>query len=136
MSGKSLAEEVRWSFTTPAPTLVNVLPRGRGVELEPLILLVFNQEITPGEMLGSVEVWAEGAEVIARLATRAEVEADEVIRRATEAAGEGRWLALRPIRPLPKATRVQVQLARDASSIRRGSGAPRETASGSRLLDR
>src|SRR5690606_33642097 len=38
MSGKSLAEEVRWSFTTPAPTLVNVLPRGRGVELEPLIL--------------------------------------------------------------------------------------------------
>lgn len=87
MSGKSLAEEVRWSFTTPAPTLVNVLPWGRGVELEPLILLVFNQEITPGEMLGSVEVWAEGAEVIARLATRAEVEADEVIRRATEAAG-------------------------------------------------
>ncbi|AKU89629.1 alpha-2-macroglobulin domain protein [Vulgatibacter incomptus] len=111
ISGQALADEVKWSFTTPPPALESWLPKGSSVSLEPVLFAAFDQAIDPAAMFDNVEIIAGDAKIPARLATQDEIDADEGVRRAIERADEGRWFAFRPERRLPNGTRVRVRIA-------------------------
>lgn len=111
MSGQTLDEDLEWSFTTPPPTLKRWLPKGSSAPLEPVIFAEFDQAIDPEAMLRNIELVAGEEDIVVRLATKEEIDADGDVHRAVERAVAGRWLALRPTRELPGKTRVKVRIA-------------------------
>lgn len=96
-SGQTLADAVSWQFTTPPPQLQQLVPTSESLPLEPIFLATFDQRIDPEAVLGATTVKAGDEEREVRLATRAEIEADETVGPAAESAVEGRWLAFRAV---------------------------------------
>ncbi|NIR44357.1 MAG: hypothetical protein GWN99_00345 [Gemmatimonadetes bacterium] len=109
-SGAELSEPLRWSFRTPPPGLVHSHPRRGPVGLEPIIFLAFDQRIDADAVLSRLVVSAGSGPLPTRRATAAEIEADDAVKRLTEATPEGRWLAARIVDPLPVNSAVQVRI--------------------------
>ncbi len=107
-TGGVLAEPVRWTFTTPPPTLTNRLPGSGPQPRDPLLFAAFDQRIDPAAVLETVQVSAAGRIYPVRLATDEEIAADSAVRKLAERAGEGRWLAFRADEPFPADTTVAV----------------------------
>ncbi len=99
-AGKELAEAVRFTFETPPPTMVDLTPQHESLDLQPVFLAIFDQRIEPAAALEAITLSANGHERGIRLATEAEIEADEDIKRRSESAVDGTWLAFRPATPL------------------------------------
>jgi hypothetical protein len=100
-----LADTVAWTFTTPPPRVLQFSPSGEGLPLDPLMIATFDQRINPDDVLAAIKVNANSASVPLRLATQAEIDADEAARAMIEQAGEGRWVAFRAQEPMaPDAT--------------------------------
>ncbi len=106
-----LAEAKRWTFRTPPPTLTAFHPNGGPTVRDPLLFVAFDQRITPIAVLESITVSAEGRAYGLRMATDAEVQADETVRTLAERAGEGRWVAFRAADELPYGATVTVNVA-------------------------
>lgn len=96
-AGAALGEAVTWTFRTPAPS-VRSLANGNAESLpvSPVFVAVFDQLIDPDAVLNVTELVANGTEHPIRLATDAEIEADEPARRAVAGALDGRWFAFIP----------------------------------------
>ncbi|WAS91057.1 Ig-like domain-containing alpha-2-macroglobulin family protein [Nannocystis punicea] len=105
--GGALAKAKEWTFATPPPTVLNSWPQGGPHELEPVMVVSFDQKIDPQAVLEVISVDAGGKRAI-RLATQAELEADEVARQQVAASEPGRTVAFRAVEPLPRATVVTV----------------------------
>ena len=101
-----------WSFRTPPPRLVARHPEGGPARRDTLLFAAFDQRIDPAAVLASVQLRAGGGAPLAlRLATAAEVQADEaVVSRLAQAAEPGRWLAFRAEAPLPPDAAVEVSV--------------------------
>lgn len=109
--GDSLAEAVTWSFRTPPPKVTDFHPEsGDSTDVQPLIFIAFDQGVDGAALLPHITLKADGNPAALRLATAAEVEADEEVKRMAEAAKEGRWVALRPVEALPLAAEVKVDV--------------------------
>jgi hypothetical protein len=126
--GHQLEEKVEWNFATPPPRVVRFLPRGdrREAPLDPMLLLVFDQAVSPQAVLEAVHVRTGNGDHQVRLASREEVEKDESLewwenaedrwwsqgsRRLTPSIlDQGTWVAFRPGEPLPAGTEVSVQV--------------------------
>jgi alpha-2-macroglobulin len=102
-SGDELAEAVSFTFATPPPTVLGLSPQGESLPLQPVFVATFDQVVDPAAVLEHVAVEADGNRAV-RLATEAEIEADEAARRIVEQALDGRWVAFRPAEPLPADT--------------------------------
>ncbi|HEV3470399.1 MAG TPA: alpha-2-macroglobulin family protein [Pyrinomonadaceae bacterium] len=101
-----------WTFATPPPKLVQKYPEGVPVRRDALMFVEFDQRVDPAAVLRTVRVRAGAAPVRLRLATGAEVNADENVRRLVKGAVEGRWLAFRAegVDPLPADSPVTVSV--------------------------
>jgi uncharacterized protein YfaS (alpha-2-macroglobulin family) len=106
--GARLAEPLAWTFKTPAPSVTESLPRGDAISDSPLIFVAFDQGIDAGAVLDHITVRSAGRTFKVRRADREEIAEDETVERATEAAPEGRWVAFRAVRPLPRDSQVEV----------------------------
>jgi alpha-2-macroglobulin len=139
-AGRALDAPVRVVFATPAPRAVGAWPArdpdrgdtmdrtplpGRGrpygdeaaaVSLQPVILVVFDQRVDAAAVLRATRASADGRAHAMRLAAADEVEADTIVRLLAAEAGDGRWVALRPVRPLPRAADVRVSIGAGALS--------------------
>ncbi len=116
MNGQKLATAVRWTFTTPPPVLKQHHPGGSSEPLDPLVFLAFDQAIEPRAMLGSIELVGANGNVPIKLAEPDEIEANDVVRRLSQQAEKGRWLAFRPADKLPVATHFTVRVKQGAPS--------------------
>ncbi|MDB4996003.1 MAG: hypothetical protein JWM74_3435 [Myxococcaceae bacterium] len=115
-NGGKLAAAEKWTFTTPAPKVVQSFPSSSGgggapVGLEPLFYLAFDQAIDPAAMLKSIDVSGNpGKRIALRLADADEVEKDNRVRQLSKAAIAGRWLAFRATERLPAAATIVVKV--------------------------
>jgi len=109
-TGGTLAQEVRWTFSTPPPRMLASYPYGGPQPLEPLFLVTFDQRIDPPAVLESIEVTANGSNVPLQLATSDQVAADKAAARLAKDTGEGRWLAFVAKEPLPADAAIVVAI--------------------------
>ncbi len=103
-SGATLAEDVAWSFATPAPTISNFVGNDETTALEPVFVAEFDQRVDVDAVLATTTLTADGELRELRAATAAEIEADRIARAAVKGALEARSVAFRPVAPLPPDT--------------------------------
>ena len=110
-SGASLAEAATFTFTTPAPTVTAFVPSDTDqLPLTPVWVATFDQRVDPAAVLATVSVTADGDPVALRLATDDEIAADETAASAVSVAEAGRFVAFRPVDPMPTDARVVVDI--------------------------
>jgi alpha-2-macroglobulin len=93
--GTTMKAPLSWTFATPPPRMQSKWPEGQVVRRDAVIFVEFDQRVEPAAVLRTIQVRAGAGAVPVRLATDAEVKADEQVRRLAENAVAGRWLALR-----------------------------------------
>lgn len=110
-TGGALAEAASFTFTTPPPTVMGLLPQNDSLQLQPVFVATFDQQVDPNAVLGHLRLEADGDQAV-RLATDAELAADDdamaEVRGAIEQTPDGRWIAFRPQDPLPADTPVTI----------------------------
>lgn len=119
VDGKALAKAVGWDLVLPTLDIEESWPAldETAADLEPLILLRFNQKVSAEALLaGKLTLEAGGKSFALREATAEEREADAAVMARVEGAPAGSWLALKPERALPKDSEVKLLLAADAPS--------------------
>ena len=128
LTGGRLAAAARWSFSTPAARATGGWPHrdnGEPAGLQPVLVVSFDQRVDPAAVVRTVRVTADGRDHPVRLATEAELaEADATTRLLVERQDTGRWVAFRPVRPLPRDREVRVVVAPGTPSLE----GPRATA--------
>lgn len=122
-TGQTLAKDVVWTFTTPAPKVETMLPANQITRRNALMYLQFDQAINPDAMLGKIKVTGNGKALPIRLATQEEIDADGSIGYYSKQAQPGRWVAFRATTPdgktedaLPPATSILVTVEKGAPS--------------------
>jgi uncharacterized protein YfaS (alpha-2-macroglobulin family) len=98
-NGGTLAVARTWSFTTPAPQAKTTYPGGDSNARDAIMFVEFDQRIDPASVLQTIHVRALKKELKIRLATAAEIEKDETVRKLSSAAEKGRWIAFRAVDP-------------------------------------
>lgn len=109
-TGGELAEAVAFSFATPAPVLAASFPSSSPQRRDALLFAAFDQRIDPTAVLKTIRVSAAGQTCATRLATEAEIAANETVARMVKNTVEGRWLAFRATDLLPYNTAVTVDI--------------------------
>jgi uncharacterized protein YfaS (alpha-2-macroglobulin family) len=109
-SGARLERSVSWTFTTPAPTVESFVGESDRLPLEPVFVAVFDQRVDPAAVLPTIDVTAGGGNVAIRLATAAEIAADDDARRAVADALDERTVAFRATGALPVDAAVTVTI--------------------------
>ncbi len=114
-AGGKLAESATFTFTTPSPTVTAFVPQQENTQLEPVFVATFDQRIDQAAVLATITLRADN-DVPIRLATKAEVDADELAKNVVENAEDGRWIAFRPVRALPKSTNFTIDIGPNTPS--------------------
>jgi len=109
-TGTPLAAALRWTFSTPAAQAIGGSPQPGPTELTPILVVAFDQRIDPAAVLRSIRLRAGGVNQAIRLATAREVADDERAKALTAGQTPGRWLAFRPVAPLPRDAEVRVSV--------------------------
>ena len=115
-NGNTLAEAVRWTFSTPPVQMVNSYPNSQPQPLEPVIFIAFDQMIEPTAVLPTINVTAKSQTHPVRLATADEIAEDETVSRMANNTRDGYWLALRPERPFPPDSNISVNIGPNTPS--------------------
>ncbi|MEZ4833994.1 MAG: Ig-like domain-containing protein [Caldilineaceae bacterium] len=105
INGNTLADAVTWTFRTPPPTLQRTYPNGGAQPLSPTLFASFDQRIDPSAVLEYVQLSAGSETIPVRLADEDELNS---VRWLVNNAEDGRWLAFKPTRDLPKGTTISV----------------------------
>ncbi|HEU0298825.1 MAG TPA: Ig-like domain-containing protein, partial [Longimicrobium sp.] len=100
-AGRPLDEAVHWTFRTAAARATGSWPQGGPIGRDPVLLVAFDQRVDPEAVLRTIRLRDGRRDVPVRLATAQEVEADSAVRALVRGLPEGRWVAFRPVRPLP-----------------------------------
>ncbi|HSJ33297.1 MAG TPA: Ig-like domain-containing protein, partial [Longimicrobiales bacterium] len=139
--GPGLDTAVVVEFSTPAPRAIGAWPAlipemtdedqrrrpirprwrygddlARATSRQPVVLIAFDQRVNPEEVLSATRIIAAGLSHPVRLASGDEIAADSIVGRMVEELEHDRWVAFRPVAPLPADTTVTVVLARGLSS--------------------
>ena len=115
-NGGALADGLSYSFATPPLNLTGKYPdSATSVQLEPVIFLGFDQRVSPKELLSSIKVDA-GGKVDIRAATADEVAKDPYVSALMQQCEPDRCMAIKAVKPLPKATNVTITVQRGAPS--------------------
>ncbi len=109
-AGATLAAPATFTFQTPPPTVKTFGPQqDENIDLQPVFVATFDQRVDPAAVLATVKVTANGV-VPVRLATKAEIAANEAAKNLVANAEEGRWIGFRPARPMPTETSFSVNI--------------------------
>jgi alpha-2-macroglobulin len=114
--GGTLAPAASYAFATPPLTLARSHPAGGSARLDATIFLEFDQQIDPARLLQHVRLLAGGAARPVQLLDPAAAKADRDVGALVKTAKPGRWLAFRPVAPLPAATAITVSVDKGAPS--------------------
>ncbi len=110
--GQTLAAAAEFTFTTPTPRVIQSWPTSGPQRLDVPMFVLFDQKIDPAAVLATIKLQAGGKPVPVALLTAAEVDAHDAIKGLVDSARanqqDGRWLAFRAARELPKDTAVTV----------------------------
>ena len=110
VAGGTLAATQTVTFTTPPPTVLSFGPSDVALPLEPVFVATFDQRVDQAAVLPSIKLLANGEPQVVRLATNAEVAADEIASSTTSNSQDGRWIAFRPVTPLAKDAALRIDL--------------------------
>ena len=106
--GTALKAAKRWSFETPAPTVVSAYPSGGSHPRRPSFFMAFNQPVTPADVIKHITLTGDGDTYAVVLLTEAEARADQsigsLVASMTGSEQDGRWVAFRSKDELPAAT--------------------------------
>jgi alpha-2-macroglobulin len=116
LSNAGLSETKAWTFATPPPEVVQLHPQGGPQPREPIFLAVFDQAIDPDPVLKTIRVSDKASTFALRLATKEEIERDPDVRRSSESAIAGRWVAFRPVEPFPIGDRIAISVGPNTPS--------------------
>ena len=117
MNGQTLQKPVQWTFTTPPVTLKRSWPSSSQEKREPMMFAEFDQQIDARAMLASIELASAGkAGIPLRIAESDEIESNDAVRRMSQSAEKGRWIAFRSVPKLPTATAFSVRIKAGAPS--------------------
>lgn len=109
-TGGELAEAVKWTFSTPAPTLTFYTPSYGPQARDVLMFAGFDQLIDPAAVLETINVTAGGKSYAVEQASADEVSADEAIDALAKRVGDGRWVAFLATEEFPSDTTVVVNI--------------------------
>ena len=98
-AGSSLRASKSFNFSTPAPVIKNSnIPTGSANQRrDKIIFIEFDQRINPAEVLKKIKLTRGNTTFETRLATIAEIEADEDARNVVSVAQKDRWIAFRAV---------------------------------------
>ena len=116
-AGVELKKEVSWTFTTPAPTIVNAWPRSGPRRLDPVMVLVFDQRINPEAVLEYITVLSAGKKHGLRMASELELDADENAKRVFDSAPADRRVAFRATDRFSTSNSVTIQAMEGLPSL-------------------
>ncbi len=108
--GNALAATKRFTFSTPALTVKTAHPQNTPQRRDPLLFLEFDQRINKADIVEKLRLNAANQSFNVRLATEAEIKADQQVNQFAQAAQPDRWLAFKPNELLPAATNCIVTL--------------------------
>lgn len=104
--GGTLANSSTWNFKTPPLNIKKSYPAEGSNRRDALMFIEFDQRIDPAAVLNYISVAAGTQTLPTRLATAAEIEADENVRELAKAAVKDRWLAFRAVDKANNDTRL------------------------------
>ncbi|HTM21209.1 MAG TPA: Ig-like domain-containing protein, partial [Kofleriaceae bacterium] len=111
-TGETLKQAVSFSFTTPAPRLLQSYPTGGPQRRDPVFFARFDQKVDAAAVLATISVSGGGAHPKLRLASGDEIkgsaEVAALVAAARSGEQDGRWLAFVADAPLPTDTEVAV----------------------------
>jgi alpha-2-macroglobulin len=116
-SGTTLAAERSFTFRTPPVTVQSVQPMSDQMPTQPVFVASFDQRVDPAAVVAAMRVTAGGDQVAVRLATPAEIAADEQATALTSTLTEGRWMAFIAEQPLPVDTAISVVFPEGTPSV-------------------
>ncbi len=115
-SGGELAEAVRFEFETPAPTMLSLTPQHYSLNLQPVFLVTFDQRVDAAAVLQTITLSDADTEYELRLATEAEIENDEEIKRSVGVTLDGTWVAFRPVAELEPDSAITIEVGPNVPS--------------------
>ncbi|MBV9216318.1 MAG: Ig-like domain-containing protein [Acidobacteria bacterium] len=122
-TGQTLAKDVVWTFTTPAPKVLQMVPANQIVRRDAMMFVSFDQAINPEAVIKTMTVTGQGKRLPIRLATDAEIAGDAAISMYSKQAQPGRWLAFRAVNSdgtsdnaLPPASTITVSVDKGTPS--------------------
>ena len=118
-NGATLADAVAWTFSTPAPRVTAFVGESDSLPLEPVFVAVFDQRVDPAAVLDTITLEAAGQRVGLRLASAAEIDADDAARAAHGNALPDRAVAFRAAEPLPVDADLTITIGPGTPSRRR-----------------
>ncbi|HRE00853.1 MAG TPA: alpha-2-macroglobulin family protein, partial [Ilumatobacteraceae bacterium] len=110
-TGNALEADYSFRFNTPPASVQSFWPStGDDTQITPtqLFLAAFDQRVDAEAVVAHATISAKGNSYPLRVATAAEVAADETVSRLVADAPDGRWVAFRAVDPLPLDTRFTV----------------------------
>ncbi|MDX2090959.1 MAG: Ig-like domain-containing protein [Kofleriaceae bacterium] len=120
-NGGVLKDGTKFTFETPAPTLVSSYPAQYQTQrLDVPMFALFDQKIDQAAVLATIKVTADGKPVDVRLLDAAEIAKDKKLAAVVEAANKneqaGRWVAFRATAEFPKDARIEVEIGPNTPS--------------------
>jgi len=116
MNGQTLAKATQWTFATPPLSVKHSFPGSTQEPLEPILFAELDQAIDAKALLGSIELVGPKGPLPVRMAEPDEIEKNDSVRRLSQQAEKGRWIAFRPSGKLPTATAFVVRIKAGAPS--------------------
>lgn len=115
-NGAVLAEDLSYSFSTPPPEVTDIIGIGDSMPLDPVLVVLFDQRVD-AEAILAVTRFDSGDVSGVRLATEAEIEADQSARRRMDQALPDRAVAFVPTATLTPNTPVRMTIGPDVPSL-------------------
>lgn len=115
--GGTLAQAHHFEFATPAPTLRLLLPQAAAQPLQPLLLLQFDQAVDAEAVMRQTRlIGPQRSQHPLQRVSLDELQTLPEFEVQRAALIDGRWLALRPTEPLPKASAFRLEVAAGLAS--------------------
>jgi uncharacterized protein YfaS (alpha-2-macroglobulin family) len=115
-NGDKLGEAVSFGFSTPPIELTRTYPTHGPHIRQPLMFMEFNQRVDPKKLIGFLEVEAKGDTFDIALATEAQIDGDDTVKRLVEQARPGQFITFQTTERLPAAANVSMTVKKGAPS--------------------
>ena len=109
-TGGLLPETLTWTFATPAVQVQTIVPAESPIPLDQVFYVRFDQRVDAEAALGAVSLRDDGDAVAIRLATDAEIAADEQVADLVANSLDDRWIAFRAVDELATETRYRIEI--------------------------
>ncbi|HEY5947537.1 MAG TPA: alpha-2-macroglobulin family protein, partial [Kofleriaceae bacterium] len=114
-TGGVLKDGVKFSFETPAPSVVLSWPSSGPQKLDVPMFAMFDQKVDAKAVLAKAKLTANGAAIPIELVDDAAIAKHKalasIVESAHKAEQDGRWLAFRATKPFPKDAEIRVVFA-------------------------